>query len=141
MRRISRLSGQAAMEYMSIVGIALLLLAPIILAAERSVKDMNNDSGMMLAREALNKMANAAEVVHAQGPPSTMTVEIQFPPRMLRGIATGQMLLIEVPAGEKSSDVVSVLDFNVTGTLPPAGGVHKMRIEAMYDKVNITAVS
>ena len=67
-----KLSGQAAIEYLSIVGIALLLLTPIILVAQQHIKDLNNDTRMMLAMEAKNKIAAASDIVHAQGPPSTM---------------------------------------------------------------------
>lgn len=133
--------GQAATEYMAIVGFSLLLLTPVIIAAERSVKDMNNDANMMLAREALNKISSAADVVYSQGPPSTMTIKIQFPQKIIRAVVENSMILIEVPSGEASSDVTSVLEFNVTGSLPVTGGTHNIRIEAMYDMVNITAVS
>lgn len=136
-----RVFGQAAMEYLSIVGISLLLLTPIILTSERSIREMDDSSNMMLARESLDKMASAAEVVHSLGPPSTMTVEIQFPKNIVRAVAESGMLLIEVPSGDATSDVVASLDFDVTGTLPVSGGVHKIRIEATYNVVNITAVS
>lgn len=135
------MSGQAAMEYLSIVGIALLLLTPIILVAQQHIKDLNNDTRMMLAMEAKNKIAAASDIVHAQGPPSTMTITVQLPAGLVRAIVGNQMILIEVPSAEGSSDLVSMLDYNVTGNLSTSSGSHKIRIEAMYDKVNITVIS
>lgn len=135
-----KLSGQAAIEYLSIVGIALLLLTPIILVAQQHIKDLNNDTRMMLAMEAKNKIAAASDIVHAQGPPSTMTINIQLPSGIVRAIVNNQMILIEVPSAEGSSDLVSMLDYDVTGNLPTSAGSHKIRIEAMYDNVNITVI-
>ena len=134
-------SGQAAIEYLSIVGIALLLLTPIILVAQQHIKDLNNDTRMMLAMEAKNKIAAASDIVHAQGPPSTMTITIQLPAGLMRAIVGNQMILIEVPSAEGSSDLVSMFDYNVTGNISISAGSHKIRIEAMYDAVNITGIS
>ncbi len=135
------MSGQAAIEYLSIVGIALLLLTPIILVAQQHIKDLNNDTRMMLALEAKNKIAAASDIVRAQGPPSTMTVSIQFPAGIMRVAIEDRMILIEVPSAEGSSDLVSIFDYNVTGNISTSAGSHKIRIEAMYDKVNITGIS
>lgn len=135
-----KLSGQAALEYLSIVGIALLLLTPIILLAQQHVKELNNDTRMMLAIEAKNKIAAASDVVHAQGPPSAMTIGIQLPAGIVRAIVENQMILIEVPSAESSTDLVSMFDYNVTGNLSTSAGSHKIRIEAMYDVVNITVI-
>ncbi|MFB6294175.1 MAG: hypothetical protein ABEI97_00285 [Candidatus Nanohaloarchaea archaeon] len=132
-------SGQVALEYIAIVGLALLIATPLIIEAQKSSQDLQQSFRSGLAKNALNNVEEAASLVHSQGPPAKTTFTIRLPDGITQTNVTDQYLHIRRDIGGAETDFYNTLDFNVTGDLPERSGVHTMVAEAEPDHVNITA--
>lgn len=131
-------TGQAAIEYMSVIAIALLISTPLIIQSQQAsigVKSAFNDA---LVQNALNNVEEAAALVNSQGEPARVTFRIRLPPGINQTNVSDQFLYIQRRTPNGYSDFYNVLSFNVSGTLPNTSGVHSMVAEAEENYVNIT---
>ncbi len=136
----NRRKAQAALEYMITVSIALLILTPFLLRGYDAMTGLGQNSNILLAKNSLDKVSEAAKIVYSQGPPAKMTVKAQFPHNLLASNVSQKELSLSVRKFSSSTDIVAFLDFNVTGSLPyDSGGMHTIVVEALQDgTVNVT---
>ena len=130
--------GQAALEYLIVVGTALLLLAPIISVGQTAIDGLKKDSNMLIARQTMNKITESAELVFAQGPPAAVTITAQIPSNINETIFTNKIIIMKINHYERESDIISIVNFNVTGSIPNNPGTYKINIRAIDNGVNIT---
>ena len=130
--------GQAALEYLIVVGMALLLLAPIIGVGQTAIDGLKKDSNMLIARQTMNKITEASELVFAQGPPASVTITAQIPSNINEIIFMNKIIIMKLNQYERESDIISMVNFNVTGFIPNNSGTYKINIRAIDDGVNIT---
>lgn len=140
MRSSSPRQGQAALEYLMILGIALLIAAPIILQVQQSSFLLRDSFQNGLVRNSLNNIEEAAALVNSQGEPAKVTFRIRLPDRLVQTNVTDNYVYVERRiGGGKTAEFYSVLDFNVSGEIPVEEGIHVMVAEAEPGYVNITA--
>ena len=130
--------GQAALEYLIVVGTALLLLAPIISVGQTSIDGLKKDANMLIARQTMNKIMEASELVYAQGPPAAITITAQIPSNINEIIFMNKIIIMKLDQYERESDMISMVNFNVTGLIPSDSGTYKINIRAIDGGVNIT---
>lgn len=130
--------GQAAIEYLSIVGIALLISAPLVMQTQKSSIDLQNSYQNGLAKNALNNIEEAAALVHSQGEPAKVTFSVRLPNNVKHTNVTDTYFHISREMGTDTYHFYNEVSFNVSGTIPNASGVHVMRAEAEENYVNIT---
>lgn len=134
----SRRSAQAALEYLIVVGIALLLLTPITLRGFQSAGDLDRSLNLLVARNALNQISDGAKIVYFQGPPSAMTLKVVFPDRIVYSDVSGKESYFRIGMGAQTTDVAAFFDFPVTGNISGSAGERTVYIEALDNAVNIT---
>ncbi len=132
--------GQASTEYLMVIAFSLLLLTPIIIIGNDAVADLKSRSDYVIARDAVNKIADMATIVYSQGPPAKITEKIRFPSNIISTTVSDQLIIIRVDYKSLPNDIPAVVEFNVSGHLPTTPGVHNIRIEAIDYGVNITVV-
>ncbi len=130
--------GQAAIEYLAIVGIALLLTAPLIVQTQQSAFELQTSYQNGLAKTALNTMEEAAAIVNSQGEPARVTVTVRLPNRINRTNVTDNYLHIRRVSGTDTYTFYNTVSFNVSGSIPTSSGVHRIIATAEEDYVNIT---
>ncbi len=137
----SKKCGQAATEYMIVIGISMLLLTPVIIIGNNAVIDLKYKTDSIVAREAVDEITEIATIVYSQGAPAKITKSIRFPQNIISTSISDKIIRIEMRYRSASNDVFSIVEFNVTGTLPTTPGNHKISIEAISNGVNITALT
>lgn len=137
----SKKSGQAATEYMIVIGISMLLLTPVIIIGNNAVIDLKYRTDSIVAREAVDEITEISTIVYSQGAPAKITKSIRFPQNIISTSISDKIIRIEMRYRSASNDVFSIVDFNVTGTLPTTPGNHKISIEAISYGINITALT
>jgi len=135
----SEKSGQAAMEYLIVAGIALFLLTPIILMGQNAIDGLRKDSSTLIARQTLNMLEEASELDYAQGHPARVTVSAQLPGNINETRFVENMIIMTLNVYGRTGDITTILDFNVTGSVPNTPGIHKITVKAIDNGVNITA--
>ncbi|MCJ7478571.1 MAG: hypothetical protein MUP63_00135 [Candidatus Nanohaloarchaeota archaeon QJJ-7] len=130
--------GQVALEYMAIIGLALLVSTPLIIEVQTSSQDLRDSFQNGLAKNALNNAEEAASLVNSQGPPAKVTFRIRLPDGITQTNVSDSYLYIQRRMGATETDFYNTVDFNVKGDLPETSGVHTMVAEAEPNHVNIT---
>ena len=126
---------------MIVASIALLMLVPTILIGWDSTAQLGTNINLQKARNAVSQISGAAKTVYYQGNPSAMTISVTFPENVIESNVSGKEIFFRMKNGDKSTDIVEFLDFNVTGNLSTASGMHDIYLEAMPTYVNITQKS
>lgn len=130
--------GQAAMEYLVVVSMALFLLTPVLLMGQNAIDGLRKDSNTLIARQTLNKFTEASELVYAQGPPAAVTIKAQLPANINETLFVENMIVMRLKLYDRTGDIISSLDFNVTGNIPNKPGTYQITIRAIDNGVNIT---
>jgi len=137
----NRSRGQAAIEYMIIVGIALMLASPLILKAQSSIVELKTGSNAVVAQNSLNNLETAIETVHASGEPATRTFPIRLPKTLESTEVTQNALVIRLTTAEGRSTLTRSFEANLTGSLPSESGRHLVKTQAKDGEVKIEVVS
>lgn len=132
---------QAALEYLMVASIALLMLVPVILNGWESTSQLNSNLNAQKARNAISEISDAAKTVYFQGAPAAMTIKVVFPENIIYSNVSGNEIYFKMRYKDRSTDVVESLDFNVTGNILNASGMHEIYLEALLNVVNITQMS
>lgn len=132
---------QASLEYLMVASVALLMLVPIMMSGWESTAELNNNINFQKARNAVSQIADAAKTVYFQGTPSAITINVVFPDNIILSNASGKEIYFKMRSKNITADVVEFLDFNVTGNLSTAPGLHEIYLEALPNVVNITQKS
>ncbi len=132
---------QAALEYLMVVSIALMMLVPVVLEGWQSAAQLGTNINFQKARSAASQIADAAKTVYFQGVPSAMTINVVFPENIILTNVSGKELYFKMKVKDSSTDVVEFFDFNVTGNLSNVSGMHEIYLEALPNVVNITQKS
>lgn len=138
-----RSKGQAALEYMAMISIALLIASPIIIRAQTSMQDVGEASTAARMESVLDSLEEGARLVNSQGTPARTTFAVSVPEGVRETRAEDNYILYVLEARSGNQTYIRFFDFNVSGTLPQDQGAHKVRVEAVSvegedDYVNIT---
>ncbi len=136
-----RCKSQTALEYMMVASIALLMLIPIIIDGWKSTAQLENNINIQLAQDAISQISDAAKTVYFQGAPSSITIRVNFPEKIILANTSGKEIYFRMKYKDSSTDIVGFLDFNVTGNISNISGVHEIYLEALPNVVNITQKS
>lgn len=124
-------SGQAAIEYLALIGFVLLLSAPLLLQAQESTGALETSTDRLTAVNALDTTEDAARLVYSQGEPAKVTFDIELPRGVVEQNVTGQYIRLRLEQRGQETDLIRVVPFNVTGDLPTERGQHTMVAEAV----------
>lgn len=133
--------GQAAIEYMIVFGIALVLSLPFIMKAQTSVMELQAGSNNIAVQNTLNDIEVAVKTVSASGEPARRTFPIEMPRTLKSTEVRDNAVFIEVNTPRDSARYVRVFDVNVTGELPSESGRYMLKTEATSEGVEIEVVS
>ena len=129
---------QVAIEYMTIVGIALAFLIPIWVYVTQLQYQTETQLSASYARNTIDNIVYTANLVYSQGPPAKVPLNVYIPKNAELVEMDGRNIHIQLRTLTGLSDMYgsSVADLN--GTLPTTEGLYKIYIEARDDYVQIT---
>jgi hypothetical protein len=137
----SKLKGQAAIEYMTVFGIALVLAAPFVLKAQSSVMDLRSDSNAVSVQNTLNNIEVAADTVSASGEPAARTFSIRLPDSVRNTWILDRAVVIQISTPQSRSNFSRTFDFNISGNLPDQPGRYMLKTQANQSQVEFEVVS
>ncbi len=120
------------MEYVAILAIMLIALIPIVYIALSSVEDSYRNSQ---ASVAVVTLADASDLVLAQGPGSSTAVDVYIPRSVNpdNTYLSGKEIRINVyMTNGAQHDFFALTKGNLTGTLPVTQGRHRLKVEMLY---------
>lgn len=131
---------QAAIEYLMVFGVALLLSTPFIIKAQQSVMEIKTGSEMLEARNSLNQIQSAAETVNAAGDPARRTFAITMPRSVESTSVEGKYVRVAINTSDSYVGMSREFAFNVTGTLPESEGNYLVSATADSGEVKFEVV-
>lgn len=136
-RGMSLRRGQAAIEYLALIGIVLLFATPLVLQTQTSAADLQATTDIVMARNAMDTVADGARFVFAQGEPSTITFDIQLPRGVVFANVTDNYIRLRMDTVQGGTDLFEFFAFNVSGAFPTAQGRHTIVVAAAGQR-NVT---
>jgi len=131
--------GQAALEYMAMIGILLAILLPL---SAYVWKNNSASSSIQQATIAADSMAGTANSLWGSGPGAKNRINVYFPPgyNATGSSLSGNTIRLKINTAAGPSDVVSTTKANITGTLPNSPGNAYLDMEMMGSYVSVKPV-
>jgi len=141
--------GQAAMEYMTMIGLSLLILMGLLVVVYFMTTSASDQMNMNTAHEAVNKLKEKADFVYIHGHPTTITVYANIPENVEEsnlntyigspGGVEGRTINIGMKIGEEVNDIYAVTKGTVVGEFPETKGYYVFVLESTAGgTINIT---
>jgi len=132
------LKAQSAVEYVVIVGIALIILIPLWLNVNTQMGIVRTELQSTYAQQAVAKIRGAADAVYVQGQPAQFTILVNFPDNVRNVTVSGNEISMRLTTSAGDTDAVAITLGPVTGNLSTSVGTHRVLVKAQGGMVNIT---
>ena len=129
--------GQAAMEYMVIFAVVVVMILPLILIFTVQTENMQSDITNAQLKKVSDELTNSVSDMYYMGSPAQKTVRLSFP-RGVQSISIHNKLVeVNVTTSELDYELVWEMPTNVSGSLGVFEGDHVVVIQAKDDYVYI----
>ena len=128
---------QAAMEYLSIVGIILVFIIPIWAYLITVEQETASELSLSYSKNAVRQIADASSLVYSQGPPAKISFQIYVPPGVNSISFDNKSVVFNVSLGAVYTDVFATSTAAMNGTLPKDEGYYTVEITAIDGFVQI----
>ncbi|MFB6292125.1 MAG: hypothetical protein ABEI58_01890 [Candidatus Nanohaloarchaea archaeon] len=133
--------GQAAIEYLMVFGLALLLSTPFILRAQSSIFELQSSAGVVQLQNSLEKTESAIETVSASGEPAQRTFTVDLPEAVESGVIVNNSIVYTIRTSSGKSQLIRGFETNLTGSLPQTPGRHRVTVYMKNGEANIEVVN
>lgn len=139
MRFIGSGKAQAAMEYMLIMAIAMLILVPLFSVVSSYTSQSKMDLRINALEDSIKNLADTADMVYSQGYPARMTTEFFVPKGIVYTNITEHRISARIQTSAGPADISTSTTANLTGSLPQSPGNYPMKVQmTVSGVVNIT---
>ena len=133
---------QSAMEYYTIVVIALLILLPLSIYVYQLLYQYEDDTRISHAKNAVNELGETADWVFSQGPPARYTFKSFYIPEGLEETRViDNVILFRVKTSAGISDIYYTTIGHVDGSIPTESSYYPIVVFAHENNVTIEVVS
>jgi hypothetical protein len=130
---------QSSFEYMMIFALAIAFAIPVWIYVASLQQSAGEELSLSYAENAVNQITSAADLVHTQGPPAKVRLNVYIPSRVDMINITDRTVNFRMLTSAGVSDVFSTSVANLTGTLPDSEGIYWIDVESMGDYVQVSA--
>jgi hypothetical protein len=130
--------GQAAMEYLSVMGFALLLIIPIIIVFFSQSQDVTDQLSMNQVRSIGRDIVTSAEKIYYLGEPSQTILKVYMPSKILNIVVQQHALVFNMSINNAVSEVVFASNVNLTGNISAQSGIRYIKVKAVGGEVNLS---
>jgi hypothetical protein len=132
---------QSAMEYYTIIALALVILLPLSVYVYQLLNQYRDDAKISVAKDAVNELGETADWIFSQGPPAVYTFQSFYIPEGIESIDlndNGIIFKIRTSAGVSDIyyNTISPLD----GSIPSKSGYYPIAVIAYENNVTIKVV-
>ncbi len=130
---------QASLEYVLIVGFALLMLMPLIIIYAMQEEIIRDDVNIIQGKKIVDSIVDNSEKVRFIGSPSKTTLEVRMPYNVEHINISNDMVLIRLRTSGDFIDIYRYSKVNLSGEIDNHPGIRKIEITAHDDFVNISS--
>ncbi len=132
-------NAQMSMEYMIVMGFALLLTVPLTVVFFQQSAAASDQVNAGKAAQIARQIIDTSEQVYYLGEPTMTSLKVSMPDTVSKVILTSNDLTIRLKTGSGETDIVVASSVNLTGNISEAGGIQTILIRAIPHAVNITS--
>ncbi|MFW5991224.1 MAG: class III signal peptide-containing protein [Candidatus Nanoarchaeia archaeon] len=136
---MSKKRGQVSLEYVLMVGIALMLLMPLMLIYINHQQTIKDDVNIIQSRKIVESIVDNSEKLHFIGSPAKTTLKARFPEEIQDINITNNRVIFFVRNQDTVITVYKYSDANLTGDLDPSPGMRRIVITAEDNYINISS--
>ncbi|MFB6208499.1 MAG: hypothetical protein ABEJ69_04050 [Candidatus Nanohaloarchaea archaeon] len=139
---MSRSKGQSSIEFLSVVGLALMISAPFLMSAQQSVVNVQQNSRLVTLENSLDKLESGIDMVSTSGEPAKLTFLFRAPDNVVNSmVVKDRAVVYTVRTQAGRTNVSRVFDTNISapGGLPEQ--TSRIEVQAWNGQVNISVVS
>ncbi|MFB6204357.1 MAG: hypothetical protein ABEJ75_01795 [Candidatus Nanohaloarchaea archaeon] len=133
---------QSSIEFLSVVGLALMISAPFIMSAQQAVVNVQQNSRLIMMENSLDKLESGVQMVSASGEPARLTFLFRVPDNVVKAtVVEDRAVVYTVRTQAGHTNLSQVFDTNVSapGGLPEQ--TSRLSVRAWNGQVNISVVS
>lgn len=138
--RFLSIKGQVSMEYMTIMGLSLLLLMPLVVIFAQQSNSLQEEVDAVQIEKIGLSIIDSAEELFFLGSPSQKLLEIYFP-NSIEQITIESQAIVFYYNDNESFAAESSLPLNLTGTINIHPGIHNVLIKAETANINISELT
>jgi hypothetical protein len=132
-----RFRGQAALEYMVMLGFAIAIILPLWLYVNSALTETRSELDVTYAKVAVTKLKDAANSVYVQGPPASVYMDVEMPSNIQSISISGREIVFNLDTPGGISEVYDITLPNLQGAIAPRMG----RIYVLVKAENTSLVS
>lgn len=132
------MKGQTAIEYLLLFSLVFMILAILTSYAQDMTERNREEIIMSNAVIAVNKIAEASNIVYTQGKPSQITLSVYIPEKVYSIEFSNRMMIMRINVSSGSSDIFAITKAPLQGSISTTSGTKRIRIKAEGSYVNIT---
>jgi uncharacterized protein (UPF0333 family) len=128
---------QAAMEYLSIIGIVLVFVIPIWAYLITLEQATSSEFSLSYSKNAARQIADASSLVYSQGPPAKISFQIYVPAGVENILIDNRSVVFNVSLGPAFTDVFATSTATMNGTLQSNEGYYTIEVISVNSLVQI----
>lgn len=133
------MKAQSSFEYLMVFALAIAFAVPVWLYISSMQHTAGEELSLSYAKNAVNQITSAADLVYTQGPPAKVSLNVYIPSRVDMINITNRTVNFRILTTAGISDVFSESVANMTGTLSSSEGSYWISVESKGNYVQITA--
>jgi hypothetical protein len=130
--------GQTAFEYLLLFSLVLSMLAILLIYSQQITEGNREEIIVANAITAVNKIAEASDIVYTQGKPSQITLSVYIPEKVHSIKFDNKMVIMKMNISSGISDVFATSKAPLQGNISTTSGTKKIKVIAEGSYVNIT---
>lgn len=134
------MKGQAGVEYLIIISVALLILFPLIYNANKLLIAYEDENKISSAKNAVKKLGENADWVFSQGSPAKITIEVYIPKGIDEISIDNSTISFKVKTSSGVSDVFYETIAPLNGVIQSKSGYYFISLTAHESYVNVEVV-
>lgn len=129
---------QVAIEYMLIFSIQLIIVGLLWSFVIEESGRTRFETQAAYAKDAISKIVDTADIVYIQGPPAQTYISPLFPENIQNIVIQGNTIAFGIRYKDIVNNLTATSIGNLTGSLSPAQGTHRILVKATGTNVEIT---
>jgi uncharacterized protein (UPF0333 family) len=132
------MKGQTAIEYLLLFSLVFAILA-ILTSYAQDITERNREEIIMSnAVIAVNKIAEAADIVYTQGKPSAITFSVYIPENVNSIIFSNNMINMKINVNSGINDIFAASKAPLQGSISTDSGTKRIKVKSEGSYVNVT---
>jgi hypothetical protein len=132
------MKAQVAIEYLTIISIAFIILIPLILYVNDLLNNYNDDTKISLAKNTVKKLGENIDWIYSQGQPARTTLEIYIPDGITNVSLANKTILLKIKTLAGTSDIFYETVPSLNGSIPTTKGYYMVTLVSYENYVNIS---